>query len=58
MEKERTRKHLMKDSKIINGLALLGVLIVILGVTSAANQALAGAAGTGLNLAATASIQN
>jgi hypothetical protein len=36
----------MKSGKVVNGLALLGVLIVLLGVTSAANTALAGEAGT------------
>ena len=37
---------MMKSGKVVNGLALLGVLIVLLGVTSAANTALAGEAGT------------
>lgn len=36
----------MKSGKVVNRLALLGVLIVLLGVTSAANTALAGEAGT------------
>ena len=36
----------MKSGKVENGLALLGVLIVLFGVTSAANTALADEAGT------------
>jgi len=36
----------MKTGKVENGLALLGVLIVLLGVTSAANMALADEADT------------
>lgn len=47
----------MRDSKFIDGLALLGVLIVILGVTSAANQALAADSEPGLNSEAAISIQ-
>jgi hypothetical protein len=37
---------MMKTGKVENGLALLGVLIVLLGVTSAANMALADEADT------------
>lgn len=46
----------MKDSKIINGLALLGVLIVLLGVTTAATEALGAQPGTDLNSEVSASI--
>ena len=48
----------MKSGKVVNGLALLGVLIVLVGVTSAANTALADEAGTlnsTLKIAATTS---
>lgn len=48
----------MKSAKVVNTLALLGVLIVLLGVTSAANLALAAEAGSpvaSLNIDATAS---
>lgn len=36
----------MKSGKVENGLALLGVLIVLVGVSSAANTALADEAGS------------
>jgi len=48
----------MKSGKVVNGLALLGVLIVLVGITSAANTALAdeaSALNSTLKTAATAS---
>lgn len=39
----------MKNSKWVNGLALVGALIIIFGVGSAANQAFAATLSTNLN---------
>ncbi len=39
----------MRTNKLINGLALLGALIVMVGVSSAANQAFAAGTDAGLN---------
>ena len=39
----------MRNTKIVNGLAVVGALIIIFGVTSAANQAFAASAAADLN---------
>jgi len=39
----------MRNNKFVNALAIVGALIILLGVTSAANQAFAAEAGTSLN---------
>ncbi len=47
----------MKSNKLINGLALAGVLVIIFGVGFAANQAFAATTTTSLNSSASATLQ-
>jgi hypothetical protein len=40
------KESIMKSKNFLNGLALLGALVILIGVTAAANNALAGDLGT------------
>ena len=48
----------MRNNRFVNALALVGVLIILLGVTSAANEAFAATPETNLNFEASTSITN
>jgi len=48
----------MRNSKFVNALALFGALIILLGVTSAANEAFAATPETNLNFEASTSISD
>ena len=46
MRRRPNKESIMKSKNFLNGLALLGALVILIGVTAAANNALAGDLGT------------